>query len=147
VDLKRRLQRVAASFNARARQHHAPGIVTWQNLAVMGDRCHYCGISLLLDQGTWDHKISFNDGGDNWPSNIVRCCTSCQRTKFTKNPAEFEAHKELRVTCPIDGTIFQPRWAEYQRGVARYCSLRCAGAAGARKREENRWASRTDSGS
>ena len=145
--MKRRLQRIAASFNSRARKYHAPGVVSWQGLAVMGESCHYCGIHLDLDQGTWDHKVAFNDGGDNWPTNIVRCCTSCQRRKFTKTPAEFEAHKALRVTCPIDGTEFQPRWAEHQRGVARYCSLRCAGTAGARKREENRWASRTVSGS
>lgn len=138
TDLKRRLQRVASSMNARARKYHAPGVIHWANLAIMGNTCHYCGIEMLLEDGTWDHKIALNEGGTNWVSNIVRCCMTCQRTKFTKSPEAFEAHKELTVTCPIDGTVFQPRWAEYQRGMAKYCSLRCAGVAGARKREENK---------
>lgn len=140
TDLKRRIQRVASSMNARARKYHSPGVVSWQQLAIMGDHCVYCGIDLDLFQGTWDHKIALDRGGTNWPANIVRCCTTCQRTKFTKSPEDFEAHKELTVTCPIDGTVFQPRWAEYQRGMAKYCSLRCAGVAGARKREENKGA-------
>lgn len=125
-------------MNARARKYHASGVVRWQDLAIKGDHCFYCGITMLLDDGTWDHKTALDAGGSNWPDNIARCCTTCQRTKFTKSPEEFAAHKELTVTCPIDGTVFQPRWAEFQRGMARYCSLRCAGIAGARKREANK---------
>jgi len=137
--LIRRLQRIASSFNSKARAHHVPGLVVWQMLAVAGHNCAYCNIWLdTLEEGTWDHALAFNRGGTNEISNIVRCCTSCQRRKFDKTPAEFAAHKALTVTCPIDGTVFQPRWAEHQRGMARYCSRRCAGKAGANKREENK---------
>lgn len=141
--MKRRLQRIAASFNARARRWRAPGVVSWQQLAATADDpCVYCGIDLTIADGTWDHKIAFNEGGTNWFDNIVRCCMTCQRAKFTKTPEEFAAHKRLVVVCPVDGTEFQPRWAEWKRGMAKYCSLSCAGIAGARKREENRWASK-----
>lgn len=146
-DLKRRLQRVASSMNARARKYHAPGVVRWQDLAIGAERCVYCGIIVDLTQGTWDHQIALHRGGSNWPDNIVRCCTTCQRRKFTKDPASYSAHQALRVTCPIDGTVFQPRWAEWNRGMAKYCSLRCAGVAGARAREGNKCRSFSASGS
>jgi hypothetical protein len=127
----RRLQRIASSMNARARKYRAPGSVSWQQLAIKGERCEYCGVWLTLDQGSWDHQISFNDGGQNWPDNIVRCCVDCQRRKHTKTPGEYAAHRVLTVTCarPGCGNTYQPRWAEYQRGKARYCSHRCAGSA------------------
>lgn len=138
AELIRRLQRIASSFNAKARKVHAPGVVTWQMLATVGDQCHYCHIYLDLRDGSWDHVIPFDRGGSNFITNIVRCCTTCQRKKFTKTPEEYAVAEDLRVTCPIDGVEFKPRWAEYQRGMARYCSLRCAGMAGALKKEETR---------
>lgn len=134
-------------MNARARRVHAPGVVRWQDLAIKGELCVYCGINLDLSQGTWDHKIALTKGGSNWPENIVRSCMKDQREKFDKSEADFAAHKALMVTCPIDGTVFKPRWAEYQRGMARYCSLRCAGAAGAREREERKCRSKPASAS
>ena len=128
---KRRLQRIASSFNAKGRKYHVQGVVTWEMLAVKGSACHYCGIGLDLDHGTWDHYVAFDAGGDNWTTNIVRCCTTCQRTKFTKTEAEFAAHKALVVTCNRPGcnNTYQPRWAEWNRGMARYCSHVCAGMA------------------
>jgi hypothetical protein len=139
----RRLQRIASTFNSKARKYHVPGVVSWQMLAAMPGQCAYCPIVLdNLDEGTWDHVLPFDRGGHNTIDNIVRCCTDCQRRKFTKTPDEFAASESLRVVCPIDGTVFKPRWAEWQRGVARYCSLSCAGIAGARKREANRCVSR-----
>lgn len=131
MNVVRRVQRIAASFNAKARKYHAPGVVTWQMLATQDPHCRYCGIYLELEHGTWDHYVPFDKGGDNWITNIVRCCTTCQRTKFTKSEEEFAAHKELTVTCarPECGNTFKPRWAEYQRGMARFCSHQCAGMA------------------
>lgn len=128
---KRRLQRIAASFNAKARKRHVQGVVTWEMLASLEPSCRYCQIGLDLDHGSWDHYIAWDRGGDNWITNIVRCCTTCQRTKFTKSEGEFEAHKQLTVTCarPGCGNSYRPRWAEYQRGMARYCSHVCAGMA------------------
>jgi hypothetical protein len=130
--IKRRLQRIAATFNAKARRLHAPGVVAWQSLVLLGDTCHYCGVELRLEDGTWDHVVAFDRGGHNYVTNIVRCCTTCQRTKFTKTPEEFGQHQALRVTCALPGCMneFQPRWAEWKAGRARYCSHRCAGAAG-----------------
>jgi 5-methylcytosine-specific restriction endonuclease McrA len=128
---KRRLQRVAAGFNRKARRLHVPGIVSWQMLANKPGRCFYCPTELTLDQGTWDHQIAFDRGGTNEVQNIVRCCTSCQRRKFTKTEEEYSAHRELLVTCALPGCTktFKPRWAEYKRGMARYCSHAHAGAA------------------
>lgn len=118
-------------MNSRARKYRAPGVIGWQVLASKGDRCHYCDVMLTIDQGTWDHAIAFDAGGTNWPDNIVRCCTDCQRRKHTKTPSEFAAHQGLIVTCarPDCGKTYQPRWAEYQNGRARFCSHACAGAA------------------
>jgi len=131
---ERRLGRLAAGFNARARQYKSLGLVSWETLVLIhvrfGGRCHYCGTMMDLDGGSWDHAIALSDGGRNDVSNIVRCCITCQRKKFTKNPAEFEAHQKLTVTCgrPGCGNVFKPRWAEYVAGRARYCSHSCAGA-------------------
>lgn len=128
---KRRLQRIASTFNAKARNMHVAGVVSWEQLAALGDECAYCGISLDLAHGTWDHAIAFDRGGVNWITNIVRCCVTCQRTKHTKTKEEFEEHRTMIVTCarPGCGTTFHPRWAERQRGMARFCSHQCAGMA------------------
>lgn len=131
VSVKRRLQRIASTFNAKARRLHVPGVVSWQMLASLGDKCAYCPTELTLDQGTWDHVLSFDKGGHNVISNIVRCCTTCQRAKFTKTPSEYAEHQVRLVTCkrPGCGVQYRPRWAEWQAGRARYHSHACAGAA------------------
>lgn len=124
VTPRRRLQRIAASFNIKARKLHVPGVVTGEMLASLPGICHYCGIELGIMDGTWDHKIAFDRGGDNTLNNIVRCCTSCNRRKFNKTPTEFATYEELWVTCALPGCgkRWQPRYAEHQRGMARYCS-------------------------
>lgn len=128
--IKRRLQRIAATFNARARRFRVSGVVSWTMLLGLGNRCHYCSIELDLEHGTWDHVIAFERGGTNWISNIVRCCITCQREKHTKTPDEFAEHREMIVTCarPSCGNQFKPRYAERKRGMAKYCSHACAGA-------------------
>jgi hypothetical protein len=100
-------------------------------LAALPGKCAYCGIELRLEDGTWDHVVPFDKGGHNVISNIVRCCTTCQRIKFTKTPAEYAEHQVRLVTCkrPGCGNQYQPRWAEWQAGRARYCSHQCAGMA------------------
>lgn len=131
VPVKRRLQRIAATFNSKARKLHVPGVVSWQMLAHLPGHCAYCGTELRLEDGTWDHVVPFDNGGANHLSNITRCCTTCQRAKFTKSPAQYDSHRELVVICarPGCGNTYQPRWAEYQAGRARFCSHQCAGAA------------------
>jgi 5-methylcytosine-specific restriction endonuclease McrA len=132
---KRRLQRIASTFNARARKLRAPGVVSWQMLLSLGSECAYDGTLMSINDGSYDHVIPFENGGTNHITNIVRCCMTCQRTKYTKTPIEFAQHRALEVTCarPGCGNTYQPRWAEYTNGRARYCSHACAGWARARK--------------
>lgn len=132
-ELRRRLQRICTTFNARARKLHAPGVVDIRVLVAVAasGQCHYCDIEVGLEHGSWDHMIPLSEGGANTITNIVRCCTTCQRSKFTKTPAQHQANRELMVKCarPTCHTEFKPRWAERQRGMARFCSHQCAGAA------------------
>jgi len=131
VSIKRRLQRIASTHNAKARKLHVPGVLSWQMLAAAGDYCRYCGTELRLEEGSWDHFLAFDRGGTNEISNIVRCCTACQRRKFTKTEAEYAEHRDRLVTCkrPGCGVQYKPRWAEWEAGRARYCSHVCAGMA------------------
>lgn len=127
---RRRCQRTAASYNAKARRLGRPGVITGEMLAALPGQCAYCGVELGIMDGTWDHVIPFDRGGTNVIENIVRCCTSCQRRKFTKTPAEYEEHQQLYVTCALPGCEkqYRPRYAEWQNGRARYCSLSHAAA-------------------
>lgn len=125
---QRRLIRIAHRMNERARRYDA-GVIRAPDLALVTLRyntCHYCGIGLEKGQGTFDHVEALDRGGPNDQMNIVRACYRCQRSKFTKNKAEFEAFGDVIVTCPIDGTAFKPRYAEWVNGRAKYCSRRCA---------------------
>jgi 5-methylcytosine-specific restriction endonuclease McrA len=138
---KRRIQRIASTFNAKARRLHRPGVVSWEMLAVVGRversgpimaNCFYCGTELRLADGSWDHVKAFDKGGTNYITNIVRCCTTCQREKHTKSPDEYAEHQVRLVTCKRPGCTsppYRPRWAEWQAGRARYCSHQCAGMA------------------
>lgn len=130
---QRRLIRVAAAMNAKARRLGRPGRIDWTDLHRLeagGRPCFYCGIFLEEGHGTFDHAQALDAGGPNNPMNVVRCCTTCNRRKFTKTPAEYAAHQELEVACVVCGKVYKPRWAEYQNGRARTCSHACA----ARKR-------------
>ena len=122
----RRLQRIASGFNSKARRLGRRGTVTWLHLYYLPDRCFYCDVGMDKMDGSYDHVLSFDQGGSNDPSNIVRCCVSCQRRKFTKTPEEYDEHRLMRVTCPVDGKVFTPRYAEAKRGMAKYCSRSCA---------------------
>ena len=124
-EFRRRLVRVAAAMNKRARRHHAMGLLRWEDLAALPAWCRYCGIGLEPLHGTFDHVVALERGGPNLPANLVRCCTKCQRSKFTKTAAEFAEANALVVTCALPGCgkTWKPRYAEYKRGAARFCSL------------------------
>ena len=124
---ERRLNRLAASYNKKAAQYGVSGVITAVDLARKPRRCMYCGISLEVGQGTFDHMIPFDKGGTNEDFNIVRSCLTCNRKKFTKSPAEFAEHQTLVVACEVCGKEYQPRWGEYINGRARVCSRVCAG--------------------
>lgn len=124
---QRRLIRLAGAMNAKARRLGVVGTISAVELAVKPKSCFYCGVTLEDGQGTFDHVIPWDRKGTNVSENIVRCCLSCNRRKFTKTPSEFQAHKELTSTCIVCGQTFHPRWAEWMAGRARTCSRSCAG--------------------
>ncbi len=114
---------------------NTPGRVTaWELGQILLDSegtCQYCGVELDSMEGSFDHVISYADGGINLPENIVRCCLTCNRTKgSTKSPADLLTYAKLRVTCPVDGREFRPRWADWKRNLGKYCSRRCSGKVG-----------------
>ena len=134
--LQRKLVRLASAINAKALRLGAAGRVSAQELAQLiveaESRCSYCGIDLEPLDVSFDHVIAFKVGGVNRVENILPCCMTCQRTKYTKNPEQLAVWQALRVTCPVDGKVFRPRWADWTRGLGKYCSRRCSGTAGGR---------------
>lgn len=131
--IQRRLVRLAGSINQKARRLGDPERIRAEDLGrKLADtpQCVYCGIDLDSLSASFDHQIPFDRGGTNSPSNLVACCLSCQRHKFTKLPGEFAAYQNLRVNCLVCGRDFKPRWADYRRGYGRTCSRACAGTRG-----------------
>lgn len=111
-------------MNKKAARLGVRGYMTPELLRTLGHKCHYCGISVPAGHGSYDHVQAFDKGGTNTIDNIVRICTRDQRQKFTKSEAEFAAHQDLIVTCelPWCTNTFHPRFAERERGMAKYCS-------------------------
>ena len=132
--LERRYKRLAVGANRKAERLGAIGRIDERDLyAIYGasdGACAYCGIFVSPAENSFDHIIPFDKGGSNTADNITVCCLTCQRAKFTKSPEEYEAWKTLVLVCPVDGREFRPRWADYRRGLGRYCSRRCSGAIG-----------------
>lgn len=127
--LQRRLIRLAGAINKKAARLGAPGRVSAESLYLIAKdypQCPYCGIEQSPNHGTFDHKIPFDKGGSNQRDNIVFCCLSCNRHKFTKSVDEHQEFLNFTVTCPIDGTVFKPRYADWSRGLGRYCSRSCS---------------------
>jgi 5-methylcytosine-specific restriction endonuclease McrA len=136
--LEHRFKRLATGANRKAQRLGRPGRISFVDLYELYIEsegvCTYCGIGVAPESCSFDHVVPFDRDGDNIKANIVVCCLTCQRAKFTKMPAEFEAWKQLEVTCPVDGKVFRPRWADYIRGYGKYCSRRCSGAVGGQSR-------------
>lgn len=117
-------------MNQRALKYRA-GEITTADLAYVALRshaCHYCGIGLEIGQGSFDHSVPLDRGGPNHTANIVRCCYTCNREKFTKTPEELEKYHGVTVICALPGcgVKFKPRYAEWANGRARYHSRSCA---------------------
>lgn len=127
--LQRVLIRRAGAINAKAARLRAPGRVTAEMLLLIAleyPNCPYCGVEIDPAHGTFDHRIPFDKGGTNYRDNIVFCCLSCNRKKFTKSISEHEEFLNFTVTCPVDGVVFKPRYADWKRGLGRYCSRSCS---------------------
>lgn len=124
-------------MNMRARKVGARGVITPEMLAMKPHECAYCGVSLEPGHGTYDHRVALDKGGSNTYDNIERCCVTCQRQKFTKGSDEYRRYlTDGRVTCALDGCTVSwlPRFAERQRGMAKFCSRSCAAKYGAQIR-------------
>jgi 5-methylcytosine-specific restriction endonuclease McrA len=134
--VQRRYVRMAGATNAKARRLGRAGRISSVDLALVYARsegiCCYCGFDLDPESNSFDHVVPFDHGGLNTIDNLVACCLTCQRTKFTKSPAQLEQWRKLQVVCPVDQTVFRPRWADYVRGLGLYCSRRCSGTVGGR---------------
>jgi len=132
--LEHRFKRLATGANKKARNLGRAGRISYADLYYIYVEsegvCTYCGIGITPEGCSFDHIIAFDRGGENVPSNITACCLTCQREKFTKSPEEFDQWRDLRITCPVCGTVFRPRWADYTRGFGKYCSRKCSGTVG-----------------
>jgi hypothetical protein len=129
--LQRRLIRLAGAINAKAIRLGAPGRVSAESLYLIINAhpiCPYCGNETDPMHGSFDHVVPFDKGGTNERSNIVFGHLSCNRRKFTKSTEEHMAFETLFITCPIDKIVFKPRYADWIRGLGRYCSRSCSAA-------------------
>lgn len=140
--IERRFARLADGANRKAARLGSRGRLSSVDLLMVIGKawdpeeeaylCIYCGVGLDPMHCSFDHVEPFGKGGANTVENLVACCLTCQRTKHTKSPGELSQWWDLRVTCPVDGVVFRPRWADHVRGLGRYCSRRCSGSVGGR---------------
>lgn len=73
-----------AKHERRARERNAKGTYTNADILNIFDdqngRCYYCGITLsmsILGDYHIDHLTALNQGGSNWPDNLVLACGHC----------------------------------------------------------------------
>jgi len=131
---QRRFVRTAAYMNSKARRLGTRGSIRDTDLAQAfldtDGACPYCGVGINPLHCSFDHVVPFDRGGENTPANIVACCMSCQRSKSTKLPVEFETARNTMSQCEVCGTVFKPRFADWVRGYGRTCSRACSGRKG-----------------
>lgn len=53
--------------------------------------CVYCRKSLTKTTVTIDHVIPLSKRGSNWPANLVPACSSCNKQKHARTPAQWKA--------------------------------------------------------
>jgi hypothetical protein len=131
---ERRFAKLAAAINRKAGRLGQTARLTTTDLAIVfldgHGQCYYCHVEVSPGGCSFDHRIPFARGGENRRGNLVLCCVTCQRTKFTKLEEEFAVARQLKVNCAICGRLFVPRWADWQRGYGRTCSRKCSGTKG-----------------
>ncbi len=64
--------------------------------------CQYCGVELTTKEATMDHVIPRSQRGTTTWTNVVTCCSSCNRKKGGRTP------KEARMA--LLSTPVQPDW-------------------------------------
>ena len=89
----------------RARKANAAGTFTseqWSaRLAYHENKCVYCGSREDLQI---EHQIPLARGGTNWPSNLVPACGTCNRSKGTRTPKEFQS-RPTQADFPAESSI------------------------------------------
>jgi hypothetical protein len=131
---ERRYVRMAGAMNAKAARLGLYGRISSIDLAMAflqaQGLCTYCGIGIDPLHCSFDHVTPFDRGGLNQSFNIVACCMSCQRSKSTKLPDEYQTARVQMSRCEVCGIEFKPRWADWKRGYGRTCSRECSGRKG-----------------
>jgi hypothetical protein len=131
---ERRYVRMIGAMNAKAARLGLYGRLSAIDLAMAfvesGGRCTYCGIGIDPLHCSFDHVIPFDRNGRNASYNIVACCMTCQRSKSTKLPDEYEIARKTMSQCEVCGIEFKPRYADWVRGFGRTCSRVCSGKKG-----------------
>jgi len=131
---QRRFSKLAAGINQKWRRVKTRGVKLFaEDLAFVYIRddgqCRYCGIDVGPMDTSFDHILPFKQGGPNVVDNLCVSCITCQRSKYTKTPAEYAEWQMLVRVCKTCQKQFRPRWADYKRGLGWYCSRKCSGAA------------------
>lgn len=87
-----------ARHERRAREHNAEGTYTNADIINIFDdqngRCYFCGITLFMSiPGDYhiDHLIALNQGGSNWPDNLVLSCGHCNCSRQDRSLEEWTA--------------------------------------------------------
>ncbi len=65
-----------------------------------GYRCQYCGIKLLISEGTYDHVIPRAQGGKTEWTNIVTCGEPCNSRKSSRTPEQAGMKLKKQPTRP-----------------------------------------------
>jgi hypothetical protein len=137
---RRRFGKLAAAINQKAARLRVSGRLTADDLAWVyleaDRRCQYCGIDVTPGGVSFDHIVPWARGGSNSRSNLACSCITCQRTKFTKSPAQLAEYQALTVRCEVCQREFRPRWADWIRGYGRTCSRVCSGTKGGQQERE-----------
>ena len=63
----------------------------WKNIRGRG-RCHYCDEAVMPADLTMDHVVPIIRGGRTTKSNVVPCCATCNSSKQSLVPAEWQAY-------------------------------------------------------
>ena len=71
------------------RRHRKPTKFSRVNIYGRDDyRCQYCGAKKPIAELTYDHVVPRSRGGKTTWTNIVTCCSDCNRKKANRTPAQ-----------------------------------------------------------
>lgn len=93
--VQRRFSKLAAGINQKWRRVKTRGVKLFAEdlfhvyVRDMG-KCRYCSIAVGPMDCSFDHVVPFKSGGENTVDNLVVSCITCQRSKYTKTPQEYQ---------------------------------------------------------